>query len=109
MKGLILAALCGLLAACQSPTGSNSGQVVRISPRVWSYYQEYAHRPGPLYFAVSVDGEYAGYNYCLDATCPQEFTQTRGNALHSCQELSGQECLIFAHRGDIKVPYEIKP
>lgn len=108
---LVLAALCATLGACPQPggLGGSSGQVVRISPAVWSYYQQYADRYRPLYFAVSPDGEYAGYNYCNDQRCINEHSSGRQEALSLCEELSSRDCLIFAYDGRIQVPYEIKP
>jgi len=61
-----------------------------------------------LYFAVSADGDYAGYTHYPDTRCVDEMGRGRRDAISLCQR-RGKECLIFAHNGDIVVDYEIRP
>lgn len=107
---LSLAALGAALGSCAQPGGAgSSGQVVRISQQVWTYYEEYVGRERPLYFAVSIDGNYAASNYCAHQRCVDELGAGRQDALARCEDLSKQDCMIFAHDGRIQIPYEIKP
>ncbi len=108
---LLAAALCGGVGACtpQAAPGQGSGQVVRVSPAVWSLYQRYAAESFPLYFAVSADGEVGTYNYCPDTRCENEMTWGRRNALSNCSQHGGKNCQIFAFKGTIGVPYEVRP
>jgi hypothetical protein len=113
-KVLIAAAFCGALAGCTQESASLApGQVLRISPTVWSWYNQHKVRGKPLYFAVSEDGEFAAGNFCdvenADERCVNEMSWGRRDALSRCEEFSGQGCLIFAQNGQIQVPYEVRP
>lgn len=112
MKWVLLAAvLCGVVAACAQQAGTagqGSGQTVRVSPAVWSLYKDYASRSFPLYFAISADGEIGTYNYCPDTRCENEMIWGRKNALGNCSRHGGRNCLIFAFKGTIGVPYEVR-
>lgn len=112
MKRLLLAAaLCGGAGACAQQggaAGQGSGQTVRVSPTVWSLYKQYSAESFPLYFAISADGEVGTYNYCPDTRCVDEMSWGRKNALSNCSRHGGKNCRIFAFKGSISVPYEVR-
>lgn len=77
-----------------------------VSPEVMKDFAQYQARKKPLYFAVSTDGRYSWYSYCIDYNC-QATQSYRTEALKRCEDLGGVECVIFAVGGDIQVEYRV--
>jgi hypothetical protein len=69
-------------------------------------FAEYKARRTPMYFAVSTDGLFSWYSYCLGASCGGE-QKYRREAVESCERESGTECLLFAIRDQIQVAYRV--
>lgn len=117
-----VAALSVLLAACGSskkdmPVATvPSGQKVVITKGTWDAFINYKHwiQPksysGPVgegYFAVTQDGRGWGLTGCPDNYCDIG-TLKQQAAINECSTRNGGvPCLIFAHKAEIVVPYEI--
>jgi len=107
LKKIIVAGLAlGFAAGCATPEKS-VGQVT-LTSKTWGYYQEYLrdiqpNRPGA--FAVSVDGRSAYYYYCEEVLCVAGAGYRKG-ALDGCKRW-GKECVVFAYRDDILIPYKV--
>lgn len=117
-----VAALSVLLAACGSskkdmPVATvPSGQKVVITKGTWDAFINYKHwiQPksysGPVgegYFAVTQDGRGWGLTGCPDNYCDIG-TLKQQAAINECSTRNGGvPCLIFAHKDQIVVPYEI--
>lgn len=117
-----VAALSVLLAACGSSKKDMpvaqlpSGQKVVITKGTWDAFINYKHwiQPksynGPVgegYFAVTQDGRGWGLTGCPDNYCDIG-TLKQQAAINECSTRNGGvPCLIFAHKAEIVVPYEI--
>lgn len=117
-----VAALSVLLAACGSSKKDMpvaqlpSGQKVIITKGTWDAFINYKHwiQPksysGPVgegYFAVTQDGRGWGLTGCPDNYCDIG-TLKQQAAINECSTRNGGvPCLIFAHKDQIVVPYEI--
>jgi hypothetical protein len=80
--------------------------VLVVSPDVMKEFDAYKAQFRPLFFAVSADGLYSGYLYCLDAVCDTS-PQTRRQAVKLCESSGGVDCRIFAAGTDIQVAYRV--
>jgi hypothetical protein len=77
-----------------------------VSPEVMASFADYKARQRPMYFAVSSDGLFSWYSYCVDHTCGGE-QKYRREAVEACEREGGTECLIFAIRHEIQVEYRV--
>ncbi len=113
MKTSMLAAGVFLvLAGCAGPGGraSNTAEApLLISPQVWAYFQAYTRERQPMAFAVSADGNHAGYSYCPEMRCFNQFASAGPLALGSCTTNGGKDCRIFASGTRIRVAYQVRP
>jgi hypothetical protein len=102
---VLCAALTCLLA--MSGPGPARGQELPLllHPFVWEGFEEYAGLRNPSAFAVSRDGSEYGYSFCPERRC--KFNTGQKVALDSCEESGGEDCIIFAVKQDIRVPYEV--
>jgi hypothetical protein len=80
--------------------------VLVVSPDVMKEFAEYKAAQRPLFFAVSADGFYSGYIYCIDAACDTS-PRTRRIAIQQCEDEGGFDCRIFAAGADIQVDYRV--
>lgn len=84
---------------------------IEISDRVWGSFQEYLREIGstnPGAFAVTKDGNSSYYIYCPEFRCVSGQTY-RHEALRRCAATAGRECVLFAFREDILIPYKLAP
>jgi hypothetical protein len=118
-----VAALSLVLVACGSSHKKDapvaavpSGQKVVITKGTWDAFINYKHwiQPksysGPVgegYFAVTQDGHGWGLTGCPDNDCDVGSLKQQA-AVNECSTRNGGvPCLIFAHKDQIVVPYEI--
>jgi hypothetical protein len=118
-----VAALSLVLVACGSSHKKDapvaavpSGQKVVITKGTWDAFINYKHwiQPksysGPVgegYFAVTQDGHGWGLTGCPDNYCDIGSLKQQA-AINECSTRNGGvPCLIFAHKDQIVVPYEI--
>jgi len=80
--------------------------VLVVSPDVMKEFADYKAAQRPLFFAVSADGFYSGYIYCIDAACDTS-PKTRRIAIQQCEDSGGVDCRIFAAGTDIQVDYRV--
>lgn len=102
---VVAAGLVCLLAAFGRVPGSAAEEPLVLHPSTWEAYQEYLKLLRPGAFAVSRDGSVYGYSYCPEARC--KFNTGKKVALQSCEESGGEDCVIFAFQGEIKLPYSV--
>jgi hypothetical protein len=69
-------------------------------------FAQYKARTKPLYFAVSKDGLFSWYSYCMGYNCqaPQTYRQ---EAVAECEKEGGTECVIFAIGDDVQIEYRV--
>lgn len=101
----VAAGLACLLAAFGQAPGAAAEETLVLHPATWEGYQEYLKLLRPGAFAVSRDGSVYGYSYCPEARC--KFNSGKKVAISSCEESGGEDCVIFAFQGDIKLPYSV--
>ena len=95
---------------------SMSGDKVTITKATWAAFinykqwlmpKSYSTPVGDGYFAVTKDGRGWGITGCPDTACDVG-TLDSGVAIEECQKRNGgTPCLIFAHKDQIVVPYEV--
>jgi len=66
-----------------------------LSPSVMAEFAQYKARSKPLYFAVSTDGLFSWWSYCMDYNC-QATQSYRQEAIEHCEHESGTDCVILA-------------
>ena len=104
---LLLAALIAAMAAFAS-----RGQVTQadeplvVSPDVMADFALYKSRTKPLYFAVSSDGLFSWYTYCIDYNC-QAAQGYRREVIKDCEEEGGTDCVIFAVGDEVQVEFRV--
>jgi hypothetical protein len=105
---LLLAAgvVAALLGGAVSIEGARAEEPLVVSPEVMASFAEYKARQRPMYFAVSSDGLFSWYSYCVDPTCGGE-QKYRREAVEACEREGGSDCLLFAIRHDIQVEYRV--
>lgn len=96
----VLSVSCGRI-----PTAQAQEHPFPVSSAFEAYFANYMQKPFPGAFALSVDGRYASYNYCMMAgPCNGSHRRYRHemDAIANCQEgSSGMLCEIYAWRGEI--------
>jgi hypothetical protein len=117
VASLLLVAGCGSSGKKDAPVAAlQGGQKVVITKGTWDAYINYKHwlmpksytqAVGEGYFAVTQDGHGWGLTGCPDNYCDMG-TLRQQAAINECsQRNGGVPCLIFAHKDQIVVPYEI--
>jgi len=102
----IAALLIAMLALIAPPRVTRADDTLDVSAAVMKDFDEYKGRFRPLFFAVSADGLFSGYIYCIDAACDTS-AQTRRHAIQLCERAGGTDCRIFAVGRDIQVKYRV--
>jgi hypothetical protein len=69
-------------------------------------FAQYKSRTKPLYFAVSSDGLFSWYSYCIDYNC-QAAQGYRREAIEDCEKEGGTDCVIFAVGDEVQVEYRV--
>jgi hypothetical protein len=83
---------------------------ILVDGHVWGSYQQYLRaisngiKPGA--FAITKDGRSAFYSWCQDIRCMPGSTYGQ-DALGSCERTHGSQCVLFAVRDQIRVPYQV--
>lgn len=102
--------LAGLMAATMAFAsrlpGTRAEEPLVVSPEVIAEFADYMARRKPLYFAVSSDGLFSWYMYCLDYNCQPAQTNRR-MTIDRCEQRSGVDCVIFASGEEIQVDYRV--
>ena len=100
-----------LALALGSQVSAYADDVYVIDSGVWGFYQKYlrainnGNKPGA--FVISKDGLAAYYSWCQDTRCRVLGSSYSQSALNDCERDTGDECVQFAVRDDIRVEYEI--
>ena len=91
LAGVVVAVL---VFASHSPR-TRAEEPLAVSPGVMAEFAEYKARRTPMYFAVSSDGLFSWYAYCIDYQCGDAQKYRRTTVEH-CEQEGGTDCLIFA-------------
>lgn len=93
-RALAVSAVLLALGGCVANKDWGSGPLT-MSPRTKANFDKYLDLMGPLYFAVSVDGQHSGWNYCQGGiNCG---VGSPYNAIAYCESASkGVPCKIYA-------------
>jgi hypothetical protein len=106
----VFAVLVGTAALPYAGTAAQAEDTYLIHGGVWDYCQSYLDKIGhgvrPGAFAITTDGLGAAYSWCPDQRCRASGTYS-GQAKQSCEQSYDTDCVVFAIRDEIKVPYEI--
>ena len=96
----VLVSVLGTLSGCQ--VGAH-GRADELHPEVRAFFEEYRRKVHRGAFALSVNGNSAGYNYCpKTGMCGVQRNDLFRSAIQSCRVHSdGVPCKIFAWRGNI--------
>ena len=88
--------------ATAPPQPAAAGSQIRMHPKIEALLQSYFNKPNPGAFAVSGDGNAAGYTFCSHAVVCSQRRRTERHAIDVCREYSrGEPCEIYAWRGKI--------
>ena len=102
-----LAGLIVVTAALASrPPETRADEPLVVSPAVMADFAQYKSRRSPMYFAVSTDGLFSWYSYCIDYNC-QAGQSERRTAVAECKKEGGADCVIFAVGSDVQVQYRV--
>jgi hypothetical protein len=106
----LLRSLAGLIVvaaalASRSPE-TRADEPLVMSPAVMADFAQYKSRRSPMYFAVSTDGLFSWYSYCIDYNC-QAGQSERRTAVAECKKEGGADCVIFAVGSDVQVQYRV--
>ena len=102
-----LAGLIVVVAALDSrPLETRADEPLVLSPDVMADFAQYKSRRTPMYFAVSTDGLFSWYSYCIDYNC-QAAQSDRREAVEGCKKEGGTDCVIFAVGADVQVEYRV--
>src|SRR5262245_13276398 len=82
---------------------TRADQPLVVSPAVMTDFGQYKSRKKPLYFAVSSDGLFSWYSYCIDYNC-QGY---RRSTLEACEKKAGTDCVIFAIADEVQIEYRV--
>jgi len=104
---LSLAGLIVVVAALASrPPETRADEPLVVSPDVMADFAQYKSRRTPMYFAVSTDGLFSWYSYCIDYNC-QAAQSDRRTAVEECKKEGGTDCVIFAVGDDVQIEYRV--
>ena len=99
------AILVAVIAGC---TTTDSQKPVQITSQTENWLKSYLERIGPVgsgAFAVSEDGRYSYYTYCLDTICNGGWMIQ--HALLGCERQSKSDCTLLANSRNILRPYRV--
>jgi len=106
----LLFLLAGLIAATAAvPPRSQetrADEPLVVSPDVMADFAHYKSRTKPLYFAVSSDGLFSWYSYCIDYNC-QAAQGYRREAIENCEKEGGTDCIIFAVGAEVQIEFRV--
>jgi hypothetical protein len=104
---LLLAGVITILALLTSPAlKTRADETLVVSSDVMADFAQYKALRRPLYFAVSKDGLFSWYTYCMDYNC-QASQSYRREVLANCADEGGTECVIFAVADKVQVDYRV--
>jgi hypothetical protein len=110
MRARLMPRLAGLIvvvaALASRPPATRADEPLVVSPDVMADFAQYKSRRTPMYFAVSTDGLFSWYSYCIDYNC-QAAQSDRREAIEQCKREGGADCVIFAVGGDVQVEYRV--
>lgn len=69
-------------------------------------FAHYKSRTKPLYFAISSDGLFSWYSYCIDYNC-QAAQGYRRETIENCEQEGGTDCIIFAVGEEVQVEFRV--
>lgn len=82
-----------------------------IDGAVWDHFQGYLDKIGhgrrPGAYAITTDGYGAFYVWCEEVRCRAGRSYST-EAVEYCENEYKTDCVVFAIRDEIKVPYEIR-
>jgi len=111
MRGRLPLLLAGLIAAMAAFVSRSpetwADEALVISPDVMADFAEYKARRKPLYFAVSKDGLFSWYTYCMDYNCQAATQSYRREVIVNCEEEGGTECVILAVGDEVQIEYHV--
>jgi hypothetical protein len=105
LRILCILLLCLIAVPALPDRAAAEDTPIVLQPFVWAGYQEYLDLPNPGAFAVSDDGSIYGYSYCEERRC--KFNTSKRVALKSCSEGGGENCVVFAVKREIQLPYRL--
>jgi hypothetical protein len=103
---VVAGAIAGVLACASRGQETRAEEPLVVSPEVMAQFEEYRARRAPMYFAVSSDGLFAWYSYCVDRACGGEQKYRRA-AVDDCEKEGGTDCRIFAVGDEIQIEYRV--
>jgi len=104
---VLLAGIIAVLATLASrPLEMRADEPLVVSADVMADFAHYKALRKPLYFAVSKDGLFSWYTYCIDYNC-QASQSYRHEVLANCADEGGTDCLIFAVGDEVQVEYRV--
>lgn len=104
---LLLAGLIAAMATFASRSQqTRADEPLVVSPDVMADFAQYKARKKPLYFAVSSDGLFSWYSYCMDYNC-QAAQGYRREAIEDCEKEGGTDCVIFAVGDEVQVEFRV--
>jgi len=110
MRSRLMPWLAGLIvvvaALASRPPETRADEPLVLSPDVMADFAQYKSRRTPMYFAVSTDGLFSWYSYCIDYNC-QAAQSDRREAVEGCKKEGGTDCVIFAVGADVQVEYRV--
>lgn len=98
----------GLLTACAAsvPEGPPISITAATEAHLKQYLQTVGDGDNYGAFAVSPNGHYAYYTYCVDGGgC--ERVPLNFDALAGCKKLAGTDCIVLAHNRSFLRPYHV--
>ncbi len=110
MRCRLLLLLAGLIAATAAfaprSQETRADEPLAVSPDVMADFAQYKSRTKPLYFAVSSDGLFSWYSYCIDYNC-QAAQGYRREAIENCEKEGGTDCVIFAVGDEVQIEFRV--
>lgn len=96
IRGIVITASVATFAACATPDFKEAGRgpdPLELVPGQKQYYDAYMRSGGPLFYAITQDGKYSHYDYCLASTgCGI----TAGQTVYNCSVRAGRPCYLYA-------------
>jgi len=84
-----------ILTGCITPYQRATGPM-DLNPVVEKGLRQWASKMTPMTFAVTPDGNGYGASFCPDVNCSGH---EEAIALHSCEQKTKTECIIYASHG----------
>ena len=110
MRSRLMRSLAGLIAVAAAlasrPPETRADEPLVVSPDVMADFAQYKSRRTPMYFAVSTDGLFSWYSYCIDYNC-QAARGYRREAIENCEKEGGTDCIIFAVGDEVQIEFRV--